>query len=443
MMYQNQDSALASSISRQKYPMDFFSTQHPFLHEDESSFAPDRYPFQQIPSIETGLSSNPGSPYGSPPEDLRNPISPIGRRGLTALDAPLPASFDSNGISHIARYGPIAASVPSKFGLESPMASLSQRNAYPSAGGSGLRSAAVGNNNNNNNRPNVQNGMSPTILAEDQTGPRQLHSQRLNRPAALSASVPRVASTEEWEDLFHTEEDLLPPTLHDDVLTPQEKLRRMSRPEQEIGGLRERNNDLRIPSGNSSKVGSPLGSSPSRFSALFAQQNAKKDTDMTTSGASAFGHVGSPLRESVLQHTDGSEPAQSGFSSFSGHGFTNSPRNSSASGIAEQMRRMKIGRTESSEPASKPSTASTRYSSAPISRIDRTISSPRMTSTRIEEEGPEMLFSMDEENSKRTSMIWGSKSPNLGPLVEDNERTISRSRGPGSHGIASLFGVKP
>jgi hypothetical protein len=30
------------------------------------------------------------------------------------------ASFDSQGISHAARYGPVAASMPSQFGLESP-----------------------------------------------------------------------------------------------------------------------------------------------------------------------------------------------------------------------------------------------------------------------------------------------------------------------------------
>ncbi len=43
---------------------------------------------------------------------------------LSVMDAPLPASFDSNDISRAARYGPFPSSVPSKFGLESPSPSL-------------------------------------------------------------------------------------------------------------------------------------------------------------------------------------------------------------------------------------------------------------------------------------------------------------------------------
>ena len=78
-----------------------------------------------IPTIDTSYVSHPGSAYGSPREDeMQNRfglgLSPVPSKGLSVLDAPLPASFDSNGVSWIARNGPVAASVPTKFGLESP-----------------------------------------------------------------------------------------------------------------------------------------------------------------------------------------------------------------------------------------------------------------------------------------------------------------------------------
>ncbi|KAK9370901.1 hypothetical protein V1509DRAFT_651116 [Lipomyces kononenkoae] len=56
-----------------------------------------------------------GFEYGaSPPTE--NFMSPSSARTLGPLDVPMPASLDSNGISFLARHGPIAASVPAKFG---------------------------------------------------------------------------------------------------------------------------------------------------------------------------------------------------------------------------------------------------------------------------------------------------------------------------------------
>jgi hypothetical protein len=65
-----------------------------------------------------------------------------------------------------------------------------------------------------------------------------------------------------------------------------------------------------------------------------------------------------------------------------------------------------------------------RHVSAPVGsggRFDRSISSPRITSTRIAEEREgegDLVFSMDDDTSKRNSSLWGSKSPVISPLNE-------------------------
>ncbi|KAK9466505.1 hypothetical protein V1512DRAFT_208720 [Lipomyces arxii] len=69
-----------------------------------------------------------GFEYGvSPPPDSY--MSPSSTRTLGPLDVPLPASLESNGISFLARHGPIAASVPAKFGAAdiSPPQSVPQQ----------------------------------------------------------------------------------------------------------------------------------------------------------------------------------------------------------------------------------------------------------------------------------------------------------------------------
>ncbi|KAK9238287.1 Tat binding protein 1-interacting protein-domain-containing protein [Lipomyces kononenkoae] len=71
-----------------------------------------------------------GLEYGaSPPTE--NFMSPSSVRTLGPLDVPMPASLDSNGISFLARHGPIAASVPAKFGSldASPPTLLPHQNA--------------------------------------------------------------------------------------------------------------------------------------------------------------------------------------------------------------------------------------------------------------------------------------------------------------------------
>ncbi len=441
--YQHQDSALANSLlSQQQYPVDPFSGQYQYP-QDGLDF-PQDYEGRYAPFPgDAGPLSNPGSKYGSPLNDSQLPTLGVERR-LTALDAPLPASFDSNGISHIARYGAVAASVPSKFGMESPPPSLSQRTSIqPLDAVKALRSSAFP----SNLRNSSQLGSSPPVVSTEETfSQRKMHSQQTaQRPRLLSASVPRPGVSDDWDDGFPLEEDFLPPNLHDDVLTPQEKRRRLSRPEQDFGGFKSPNQGgLGIPSGNSSKVGSPLASSPSRFSALFAKQR-QESTNITATG---FGHVGSPLRESHIQQAsespfgDGitarpssSSRSRSGLAGDHSPSFFSSPPAESTSNFGMSMISSQLQRTHLNQRNDSPDTHTNsrlqpppatgmRHVSAPVgsgARFDRSISSPRITSTRIAEEREgegDLVFSMDDDTSKRNSSLWGSKSPVLSPLNE-------------------------
>src|SRR5271170_472853 len=180
-------------------------------------------------------------------------------------------------------------------------------------------------------------------------GPRLMHSQRIGKPRVVSASVPKSGLMDDWEDRFTYDADLLPNSLHDEVLTPQEKTRRLSRPEQELSIAKDQANALAIPSGASSKVGSPSAAgSPSRFRALWDEQREKRGTD-TGGAANSFGHVGSPLRESWM-------PMQT-------NGLSQNV-SLQVSGISQQMARLGLNRPDSSESnSSRPHLSGLRHSS--------------------------------------------------------------------------------
>lgn len=380
--YVNQDSALTNSVlsqQRMNGQEPRYTAQLPTQEELTGQPAPN---FDSIPTIDAGLASDAGSNYGSPIDESRFPMSPSARH-LTALDAPLPASFDSQGISHAARYGPVAASMPSKFGLESPPAQRTGpsdpfRNIRDVGYGSSLR------------RPSYNIGSSPPAQ-EDSLGHRALHSARPVRPRMVSSSVPRPAALDDWDENFPMEEDYLPPTLRDDVLTPQEKLRRLSRTDNDIGSHRDIGG-FGMTSSSFSKTGSPLASSPSRFGALFAKQRQSKEDG---SVGSSFPHIGSPLRESSLNPTSPSLGPIGSRASHDGSPFVSSPgRQSSMSMISEQLSGMSLH------------PGSARHSSVAPPRLDRTISSQTMTTSKIseEEEQSDFLFSMEEEEgNKRNS----------------------------------------
>ncbi|KAJ5667952.1 uncharacterized protein N7477_006522 [Penicillium maclennaniae] len=389
--YVNQDSALTNSVLSQQRMNGHeprYASQVP--SQDESVFhGQQQPPYDSIPTIDAGLASDAGSKYGSPVEDARFPMSPS-HHHLTALDAPLPASFDSQGISHAARYGPVAASVPSKFGMElSPPA---QRPGPPESAFRNLRDLGYA----SDLRKQSLVGSSPPA-PEDSVGPRFLHSSRPVKPRMLSASVPRPTALDDWDENFPMEEDYLPINLHDDVLTPQEKLRRLSRTDHDIG-ISSSHRDISGlgMSSSFSKTGSPLASSPSRFGALFAKQRQKKEDDGI---GSSFPHIGSPLRESSLNPIGSPSLGPIG-SRHDGSPFVSSPgRQGSFSMISEQLSGMSLH------------PGSARHSSAgPSARLERTGSS--VTTSKIEEEEQsDLVFSMEEEEgNKRNSSSWNSET---------------------------------
>ncbi|WEW60389.1 hypothetical protein PRK78_005874 [Emydomyces testavorans] len=392
--YHPQDSALANSLlsqqqQQQQQQMNGHGSRvYPYQDDMQMMHGQPQPPIQtqslyeNIPIIDTNLMSDTGSKYGSPPEDGRHTMSPIGR---SALDAPLPASFDSQGISYIARHGPVASSVPSRFGFDlSPTPSNRPdmfRNLHEHTFGSDLKKFST-------------LSSSPILSGDEASTARVMHSQRVSRPKMLSASLPRPTVLDDWDDNFAMEEDYLPTNLHDDVLTPQEKMRRLSRTENDSHGGRDLTG-LGLPLAGPTKVGSPLASSPSRFGALFAKQRQKKEEE----SQSALGHVGSPLRDSSLSRSSpglrpiGSRPSSGDISPF----IASSARQASMSMITQQL----------SSTSLHPNSARHAPTGA---RLDRTITSPVSTS-RIDEEQGDLVFSMEEEENKRNNSAWAVNKP--------------------------------
>ena len=337
---------------------------------------------------------------------------------LSTLDAPLPASFDSQGISYMARHGPVAASVPSKFGLESPPASLPKKAALPSNALKNLHDSAFGPE---SRTKAPQLGSSPSGPAEEYVSQRMMHSQRVTKPKMLSSSLPRPFPTDDWDDgiLFGGEEDYLPNTLSH-LLNPEEKMRRFSAKEHDPSRIRDDLSGQITPADIPSKFGSPNTASPSRFTSIFSRQKRDEESNGATT-TSAFGHVGSPLRNSSL-HLGTSPGIRASSRSIAGDispHVASPPRQSSMSVISQQLQRTRLSRAESSENQSGLHPVSARHSSNPSNRLDRAVSSSSINAGRIDEEQPDCVFSMEEDdyNGKRYSGQWNhSRSPDLGPI---------------------------
>ncbi|KAB2571513.1 putative spindle poison sensitivity protein scp3 protein [Lasiodiplodia theobromae] len=389
-------------------------SQYPYMPSDEPYQS--KHLHDMIPTIDQTFSSNPGSNFGSPPNDSRLPTSPV-QKGLSVLDAPLPASFDSQGISHMARYGPIAASVPSRFGLEasSPPSSY-QNKAIETSTLRNLHSSAFGDD------AFARNGLgsSPPAAEEPMMGRRIMHSERFARPKMMSASLGTrpIIGADEWDENFAFEEDLVPNSLHE-LLTPQEKMRRFSRAGDDESAFNHRQSLSGLGTPGDSKVGSPLGSSPSRFGALFSRTHKPADEVSSSPGANVFGHVGSPLRGSGLNPNaspslrpigDRRTPSTGDASPF---GLASPPRQSSISTLSQQLQRTRLSslvsesKPEGPEDKGHPgmpgrlTSASSIGSAASRSGIgmDRAISSSSIGREPIEEEQEQGLFDMEEEDS--------------------------------------------
>lgn len=437
--YHHQDSALANSLLSQQAASGNTPTfGHSFSHYVDGDYGTqiglNHQPYECLPHIDTGYSSHPGSKYGSPRDDNRMPLSPVAH--LSALDAPMPASFDSQGISYMARHGPVAASMPTKFGLESPPSSSPKKAGMPSDALRNLHDSAFG----REHRTRASNlGSSPLGSGDEGLGQRIMHSQRVAKQKLLSSSLPQTQAntTEDWDNnLLFGEEDLLPTSLHD-LLTPAEKMRRLSRTEQEISGVG-------TPADSSSKVGSPGTASPSRYGALFARHRREEDTNgHDTPTTSAFGHVGSPLRNSSLHPNSSPSLRASSNHTISGDMspyFASPPRQSSMSIISQQLSRTRLS-SRAPDSSSNSDTANpthnglhppTTRSTSNTSNLNRALSSSSSitTTTRIDEEqsGGDFVFAMEEEDegghTKRYSGTgWnlqppaqGSGSPRLGTV---------------------------
>ena len=422
MVYHHQESVLGNSLLAQQAngSQPHFGHQFPPMMDVDPNLISSMHPqsCDNSQPLDIGYSANQDSKYGSPRDEAHMPLSPV--MHLSTLDAPLPASFDSQGISYMARHGPVAASVPSKFGLESPSSSLPKKSLLPSDALRNLHDSAFG----REPRSRIQNlASSPSVNGDEVSGQRLMHSQRIAKPRMLSASMPRPGPTDDWGDdiLFGGEEDYLPSNLAH-LLNPDEKTRRFSGREQDPTAVRENLSGHGTPAEVSSKVGSPSTASPSRFTALFTKQ--KRDEEANGLANSSFGHVGSPLRNSSLHL--GSSPSLRNVSRPISNDLplqvSSSPRQNSMSILSQQLQRTRLAKNESSDGQASLHPISARHVSSPASRLDRAVSSSSINTNRIDEESPECVFSLDEEeyNGNRNNGIWtasnGTRSPNLGPI---------------------------
>lgn len=385
-----------------------------------------------VPTIDTTQSSNPASAYGSPRDDdtlnrFNLGLSP-NAKGLSVLDAPLPASFDSNGISHAARYGPWPSSVPSKFGLESPSSSLNAAkdartsetlkllhdSAFGSPGYQPPSTLGAGGMGGFGSSPPVGSAPYGGLGGDEFLGRKAMHSSsfRYSKPRAMSSSVPKV--DRDWDVEFLFEEDYVPGALANEVLTPAEKARRGStNTVRGFDGMEPTTES--VPTG-ATKFGSPMAASPSRWGSFFQRQKEEEAQESGSLGhvgsgrsikasafghvgsPSAFGHVGSPLRNSSLASAITSEldgELSNGQSSRGG------PEAMSA--LTQQIQRTRLGDDPSSGPNAHLSPHIPRNPGANgAGRLERHVSTGSIGSsgrftTPIDEEDSSFVFSMEEE----------------------------------------------
>ncbi len=233
---------------------------------------------------------------------------PSSYRTLGPLDAQLPSSLDSNGISYFARHGPVAASVPhtSQFGIPetynsfssssflNPVAqsssSLFAPGASPRTSGNlgrsmfERRASAIDRNwlpQNADDNWNQQSRNQPLAPL------RQSSVTGLNSTMSPGVSVHNLSISDDEDGAFAFEEDFVPSSLNE-LLTPAERQRRAS-----SGRLDRMDRDGgngTPPSGAGSNNGSP---SSSRFGALFLKHKEKEIQPRNS--PSNLPPIGSPL----------------------------------------------------------------------------------------------------------------------------------------------------
>ena len=391
-----------------------------------------------VPQIDMTYAS--ASPqYGSPPQERQFGRSPPSQ-GLSVLDAPLPNSFDSNGISMAARYGPIAASLPPRFGVESPPSSLPRTSQIGNTALQDLHKSAFG----DRGMDGVLAGTSPPSGPDEPlTFPkRSLHSERLRAPryqmisASLGTKLPTQSFEYSDEDDGDTdrEEDLLPASLRD--LIPDGKARRESRSRIEDENRPSYFLQRRTVSGHGtpqeSKVGSPQSSSPSRFTGVWGRaQSARGDGEAI---------VGSPLRNASFNFIT-SSPRTNGDLSPT---ISSPPRQASMSMLTQELQRTKLDNKLDAvrSQAAASSVGMTRTlsnGSNGRTSLDRTLSSASRGRDKIDEE--QELFDMEEIGDHAKSAPRAIAS-NGSRTWSQRAAFASSSPGSGESGFGAI-GSKP
>lgn len=379
--------------------------------------------------------SNSSSPYGSPMSDLNLPRS-LPRVGLSARDAQLPSSWDSQGVFHTSRTGPYAASVPGRFGLETPSSSFANK-------------AQIGDITQNDpyeytaNINSVLEGLgSPPRESEALSFSKMpLHAERFGRsrpslsssldirPVHFPPDIDRSASENNRHDDIDSEddddvgEDLLPSSLHD--LLPTDRPRRYSRTNAQVDDDStsshwnvSRRGFANHHTSNDSVPGSisPASASPSRYSAMWAARSAGTRAEPDVTPVSAFGHVGSPLRPSNLRT---SSTHNNNIDSFSSSPLTPAPitpvnpNGSNLSMLTSQLRNARLTSAPPpqmlSPPRSTPTIGLSDGKASEITSHSHTLlgSSAGSSNTTREKPEDEAMFSMEEEHD--TTSLSGSK----------------------------------
>lgn len=294
--------------------------------------------------------SLPGSPYGSPNQDGRMPMSPA-FKGFSALDAPLPGSYNSQDVPNIAKFGPNATSVPVKSGWgpltsTSPTTSTASNQAFGNldtltlGGPHGFGSSPPRNSNAEAQPRRIMHSDKRSLFADPVSASMPLHAQPPEHIRAFRLNAP-MADHEEEEGQG---EEFLPSSLSD-LLTEKEKMRRFSRSEEDHN-LNHRPSISSFGSPGESKVGSPPHASPSRFGAFFASQARKEALEpVAHPGSSPFGHVGSPLRNSTFGTTAPNTKGRD-FSGSPSFGPISPPRSNDrkefVSSLSEQLKGMRV-----------------------------------------------------------------------------------------------------
>ncbi|KAL7272101.1 hypothetical protein RUND412_005111 [Rhizina undulata] len=420
--FTNHRSALHNSLM-QANMLSHHTPNHSFGNQDDFPVLP----AQSAGNGEHSLSSSlPDSRYGSPRDIEPLTMSPLAssQRTLGPLDATLPASFDRHDYSVYAKHGPYAASVPNKFGIDSPPPSLPSntrtggalQSLYASAFGD-EESGSLG-----------ELSRSPRF-GEESFGNRILHSSlssRWPKPQLLSASYARAENMERMlgdfsrerqpsdpitDGNFAFEEDFVPSSLQE-LLTPQERNRRMSRTDDE--GVSNIRHSLTGTPGDI--IGSPPVGSPSSGWGPIVMRG-RRDEDHAP--LSSLGHVGSPLRNS-FQHAEPSPTFRALNRTVSGDisPFPGSPTraNPTVSVLSQHFQRTRLSSRSDSYGSGEVPAVSKGLTAPNGKQMERAVSSSHSSNGKAvepidEEPEPETQFIMEEEEpANRSSGATGNSS---------------------------------